>query len=75
MVETWGRLGEDGEALLTDLAASAARHAMRRGQQTTAGAFLRRWRSTLDACLLRGMARVLDASRQGLPGRKLHIRH
>ena len=70
VAETWGRLGLEAEALLEDLAAEAARHARQRGQQTTAGAFLRRWRASIDACLQRGMASVMEAARGGLPGKQ-----
>ena len=69
IVETWGRLGNTAEDLLQDLAAEATRRARQRGTQTTAGAFLRRWRATLDACLQRGIARTMAAARHGLPGR------
>jgi len=72
-METWGRLGLSGEELLQALAAEAARHARRHGQTATAGAFIRRWRATLDASLQRGVAAALTSSRCGLPG-KTHRR-
>lgn len=67
-VETWGRIGEQGEQLLQTLAAEATRHSRSRGHQVTAGAFLRRWRAGLDAVLQRGVAMCLDSARHGLPG-------
>ena len=68
-VETWGRVGEHGEQLLQTLAAEAVRHTRSRGQQTTAGAFTRRWRASLDAILQRGIAMCLASARCGLAGR------
>ena len=54
-VETWGRLGQTAEELLTTLAAEATRHARRRGHVVTTGAFMRKWRASLDASLQRGI--------------------
>jgi hypothetical protein len=68
-VETWGRLGPQAEQLLESLAAEASRHAVRRGQDATAGDFVRRWRATLDALLQKDIALALDSARCGLPGR------
>ena len=65
--ETWGRLGEEAEALLHACAAAAARRAHRRGR--TAGGELRRWRAKLDGALQRAVAAQLNAARHGLPGR------
>ena len=73
-VQTWGRLGDFAEQLLPRLAEVATLKARRQGQVTTAGAFLRRWRATLDACLQRGVAASLLAARHGLPGTP-HRRH
>ena len=66
-VETWGRLGEHAEALLTQLAAAASRRDLLRGR--VAIGRLQRWRATLDACLQKGVARTLAAACYGLPGR------
>ena len=68
-VETWGRLGDSAEELLTILAAEATRHARRQGHVVTASSFMRRWRSTLDASLQRSVASALLAARCGLPGK------
>jgi hypothetical protein len=68
--ETWGRLGEQAELLLSVCAAVAARRAYRRGRAT--GNCLRRWRAQLDAALHRGVAAQLVAAREGLPGRRKH---
>lgn len=68
-METWGRLGPAAEALLESLAAEATRQSLRRGQATTASAYLRRWRATLDAALQKAMAAALSSARCGLPGR------
>ena len=68
-VETWGRMGGRAEDLLQKLAAEAARHHCRRGQSTTAGTFMKRWRASLDATLQRGQAMSLIAARVGLAGR------
>jgi len=73
-VETWGRLRQTAEEMLTNLAAEATRHARRRGQAVTAGAYLRKWRASLDACLQRGVAAALLAARCSLAG-KPHHRH
>ena len=67
-METWGRLGNDAEEMLTTLAAEATRHARRHGHVVTAGSFMRRWRASLDASLQRGVAAALLAARYGLPG-------
>ena len=40
-METWGRLGHEGEDLLQMLAAEATRHARRNGHIVTAGSFQR----------------------------------
>jgi hypothetical protein len=68
-METWGRLGPSAEELMQTLASEATRHARRRGNDATAGAFLRRWRATLDAVLQKSMAKALMSARVGLPGR------
>ena len=73
-VETWGRLGQTAEELLTTLAAEATRHARRRGHVVTTGAFMRKWRASLDASLQRGIAAALLSARCGMPG-KPHRRH
>ena len=73
-METWGRLDAEAESLLQQLAAAATLHARRRGQAATAGAFLRRWRAILDACLQRSMAASLTAARLGLPGKPFQRR-
>ena len=72
-VETWGRLGESAEELLPLLAEAATLRARRRGQDATAGSFLRRWRAMLDGCLQRGVAAALLSATHGLAGR-LHKR-
>ena len=66
--ETWGRLGDRAEQLLSICAAIAARKAHRRGRAP--GNSLRRWRAQLDAALHRGIAAQLVAAREGLPGKK-----
>ena len=68
-VETWGRLGEAAEELLPLLAEAATLRARRRGQDATAGSFLRRWRAMLDGCLQRGVAAALLSATHGLAGR------
>ena len=68
-VETWGRLGPHAEQLLQLLAGEATRYARRRGHSATAGAFLRKWRATLNALLQKSVAKSLRAARVGLPGR------
>ena len=68
-METWGRLGPQTEHLLQFLAAEATLHHRRCGQDVTAGSFLRRWRATLDAIILKSVALSLMAARCGLPGR------
>ena len=68
-METWGRLGQDAEELLQNMAAEATRYARRHGHTVTAGAFLKRWRATLDACLQRSVAAALLAARCGLAGK------
>ena len=68
-VETWGRLGESAEELLPLLAESASLRARRRGQDATAGSFLRRWRAMLDGCLQRGVAAALLSATHGLAGK------
>ena len=65
--ETWGRLGDHAEELLSVCAAAASRRAARRGR--VAGGILRRWRAQLDARLHRAVAAQLAAARLGLPGR------
>ena len=64
--ETWGRLGEDGEALLTSLEAAAAERDRRTGRGSRGR--LQRWRAQLDGVLQKGVARALESSRLGLPG-------
>lgn len=55
-METRGRLGEAAEELLPALAEAATLRARRRGQDATAGSFLRRWRPMCDGILQRGVA-------------------
>ena len=71
-VETWGRLGDQAEALLTHLAAAASRRDLLRGR--VAVGRLQRWRATLDACLQKGVARAISAACFGLPGRAFNPR-
>jgi len=68
-VETWGRLGESAEELLPLLAEAATLRARRRGQDATAGSFLRRWRAMLDGCLQQGVAAALLSATHGLAGK------
>ena len=65
--ETWGRLGDAGEALLQSLAAAAARYDYRRGHVTTGR--LPRWRAQLDGALQKAVADAILASRFGTAGR------
>ena len=64
--ETWGRLGEEGEAVLTSLAAAASERDRWSGR--TGRGRLTQWRARLDAVLQAGVARALESSRLGLPG-------
>ena len=73
-VETWGRLGDGAEDLLQCLAAAAAHHARRRGQDCEASGRLKSWRAILDASVQRGVAEMQVAARYGLPGRPLQRR-
>ena len=66
--ETWGRLGEEAEALLESAAASVTRAAARAGRATPVGCTLRRWRAKLDETLHRLVAHQLHAAQYGLPG-------
>ena len=66
--ETWGRLGDEAEALLESAAAAVSRAAGRLGRATPVSCVLRRWRSKLDACLHRLVAHQLHSSQHGLPG-------
>ena len=66
-VESWGRLGAEGEALLLTLRAAADRHAARSGH-VQLGRFAR-WRRQLDAVVQRGIARCIHSATCGLPGR------
>ena len=68
-LETWGRLGDDGENLLQFLAGAAAQHARWHGRAATASSFMRRWRASIDGALQRSLAAILAAGRNGLPGR------
>ena len=65
--ESWGRLGEDAEALLALCAAAMARREHRRGRLP--GNCIRRWRAQLDAAMMRGVAAQLVSARFGAPGR------
>ena len=67
-IETWGRLGPTGEAVLEVLAAAASTFDRRRGRE--ARSKLSHWRARVDAVLQRGVARALEAARFGLPGRR-----
>ena len=65
-VESWGRLGSTGEAVLEVLAAAAATLDRRRGREPRSR--LQRWRAQVDGVLQRGVAHALEAARFGLPG-------
>ena len=66
-LESWGRLGTEGEALLLTLRAAADRRDQRTGH-TQVGRFAR-WRRQLDSVVQHGIVRCLQASLVGLPGR------
>ena len=66
-VESWGRLGAEGEALLLTLRAAADRRAVRSGH-CQPGRFAR-WRRKLDAVVQRGIVRCISSATCGLPGR------
>ena len=66
-LESWGRLGDEGEATLAILAAAASRFDARRGRH--AHGRLSRWRCAIDGALQHGVARALHSSRFGLGGR------
>ena len=74
-LESWGRVGAEGEELLQLVAAEAVRNSRRRGHVLSAGSFMRTWRATPDACLQKGIAACLVAARCGLPGRALQRWH
>ena len=65
--ESWGRLGDAAEALLSAAAEAAARLDWRRGKLP--GQRLQRWRAQLDAHLQRAQAAMQFSSVNGLPGR------
>ena len=66
-IESWGRLGAEGEAVLLTLRAAADRRDARTGHSQPGR--LLRWRRQLDAIVQRGIARCLHSSLHGLPGR------
>ena len=66
-LESWGRLGAEGEALLLALRAAADNRDRRTGH-CQPGRLLR-WRRQLDATVQRGIAKCLQSSLYGLPGR------
>ena len=65
-VESWGRLGAEGSALLCTLRAAADLRDLRSGRAPVGR--LLRWQQQLDAVVQRGIARCLEASLVGLPG-------
>ena len=66
-LESWGRLGAEGEALLLALRAAADNRDRRTGHSQPGR--LLRWRRQLDATVQRGIAKCLQSSLYGLPGR------
>ena len=65
--ESWGRLGQAAEALLTTAAEAAARLDWRRGR--IPGQRVQRWRAQLDADLQRAQAAMQHSAVNGLPGK------
>ena len=65
-IESWGRVGAEGEALLLSLRAAADQRDLRNGRAPTGR--LQRWCQQLDVIVQRGIARCLEASLTGLPG-------
>ena len=65
-VESWGRLGAEGEATLLSLRAAADRRDHSTGHCQPGR--LTRWCRQLDAIVQRGIARCLQSSLHGLPG-------
>ena len=59
-VETFGRLGQEAEVVLTELAAAVRRRNLSRG--LPAGCPLRRWRARISGLVARGFARTLRAA-------------
>ena len=68
-VETLGRLGDEAEMLLEQLAAAACRRASLRGRVCPASGYLKRWRASLDVITQRGVAMSLASAYDGLTGR------
>ena len=66
-LESWGRLGAEGEAILLSIRAAADRRSARYGH-VQPGRFTR-WRRQLDATMQRGLARCISSATVGLPGR------
>ena len=66
-LESWGRLGAEGEALLLTLRSAADRRSLRTGH-VQPGRYAR-WRRQLDATVQRGIARCIFSATCGLPGR------
>ena len=71
-VETFGRLGQEAEVVLTELAAAVRRRNLSRG--LPAGCPLRRWRARLSGLVARGFARTLRAAARVDPERGTHPR-
>ena len=71
--ETFGRLGQQAEDLLSRCAAVATRLAHRQGRRPPR--MLRNWRARLDATLARGVAMQLHTCVNGTPGAALHAHY
>ena len=63
-MESWGRVGEEGEAILDVIAGAASRYDLFRGRYSRGR--LTRWRCILDGTLQHGIAKALLAARYGL---------
>ena len=67
-VESWGRLGDIAEQVLSELAAAASHFDALRGRESRGR--LARWRCTIDGALQHGVVRALHGAHFGLAGRR-----